>query len=182
MTKESMPVLNVRATSYERVMVAHGALGNKEQCFTFELVKSRLIIIKDEQRSLNSAVTSTDLHTPPAVLNVRRRLRQKGPSPSANHRCPIWYNLGHSKRYCRSDDIHGEHPQRPGSPAPKPNSDNALIGAHRDGGAHSVSESAFVCLLSKVKQCKIPAGSLCRISDSGCTARYDIRQVLVPHI
>ena len=87
-----------------------------------------------------------------AVLNVRGRFHQRGPNPCAYHRCAVCNNLGDSEGHCRGKDINGKRPLRPGRPTRKQTSDNALSGAHKDDGANAVSESEFVCLMSKIKR------------------------------
>ena len=151
-----MHAQNGLPASYESLIVALDALGNDEKCFTFELVKSRLL--QEEQLSLNRAATSTDLQTPSALLNVRGRFRQKGPNPYANHLCAICNNLGHSESHCWGKDINGKRRPRPGRPPPKQISENSSIGAHKDDGANAVSESEFVGLKSKLNESKIRRG------------------------
>jgi len=166
----AMAALNGLPASYESLIVALDALGSDEKCFTFELVKSRLL--QEEQRSLKRAATSTNPRTQSALLNIRGGFRQKPPNPYANYRCEKCSNYGHSESRSWGKDVNGK---RPPNPSPyrsdkKKNSENALVGAHTNNDGPDVPESDFVCLMSKLNESQFPKGSLSWISDSGCTA------------
>ena len=93
----AMAVLNGLPARFESLIVALDALGNEDEMFSLDFVKSRLL--QEEQRAEmkgNNSVSSKDS----ALLN-------RAPSTGRTYHCTNCNRPGHTAPYCWGKDING---------------------------------------------------------------------------
>ena len=166
----AMAALNGLPSSYESLIVALDALGNDDDTFTFDLVKSRLL--QEEQRA-NERETIVPHPKPSALVGVSTGKSNGGHRKYANYRCSICNNFGHTEKVCWGKDVNGQRPPNP-NPSDKSKSNgprnSAHIVEHKGSDNQVMSESDFVCLMAKINSSAYPKRASSWISDSGCTA------------
>ena len=165
----AMAVLNGLPARFESLIGALDALGNEDEMFSLDFVKSRLL--QEEQRAEmkgNKSVSSKDS----ALLNRAR-------STGRTYHCTNCNRPGHTAPYCWGKDINGRRPPPPSNYKPRKNQDQkpaAFVSNEKDGETHK--DDGYTCLISKIKQSNIPSHSTSWLGDSACTAHMTFNRSL----
>ncbi len=165
----AMAALNGLPSNYESLIVALDALGNDDDTFTFDLVKSRLL--QEEQRS-NDRENVIPTPRPSALVGLSGS-SNGGQKKYANYRCSNCGNLGHTEKVCWGKDINGKRPTKPNFVNKTKSNDpgnSAHVVEHKHSSDQIISESDFVCLMAKINSSAFPKRASSWITDSGCTA------------
>lgn len=159
--------LNGLPLSYESLIVALDALGNDNDTFTFDLVKSRLL--QEQQRSFQRHPKFNEGRAS-ALVDTGTRGARRSSKRFADHRCEKCGNLGHRASHCWGKDVSGKRPSNPKFADGIKNKDSALLTEHGKDKESASCESDFVCIISKLRKSKYPKRASSWILDSGCTA------------
>ena len=154
-----MVVQNGLRARFDSLIVALDVLGNEEEVFGLDFVKSRLL--QEEQRESMKSESTKAWHDPALINHAPNRREMK---------CANCSRFGHTAPYCWGTDVNGRRPAPPNRFRTRNNTQkpSAFVSGqyHSTGEPH---EDDYTCLLSNSSVLKsVPASTW--LVDSGCSA------------